>query len=227
MVQHRGRRSPAGKVDGWSPGSPIRRAVSRSLVHQGRIFRIEVDTVTLPTGHTLDMEIVRHPGSVVLLPMPSPDQIILIRQYRYSIDRYHLGVARRQPEAGRGSGCCRGARVRGGDWPACRGRMERLKGFYPTPGFCDELMTYYRCTELRPPAPDSTATEGRRRGHRAAHLHPRGGAGADCRWIDCRPEDGGGTDAALGTTPYARGHEGRDGRCPVYPGASRVRSCPY
>ena len=35
--------------------------------------------------------------------------------------------------------------------------MERLKGFYPTPGFCDELMTYYRCTELEPPAPDSTA----------------------------------------------------------------------
>ena len=67
--------------------SPVR-LHSRSLRHQGRIFRIEVDRVTLPTGHTLDMEVVRHPGSVVLLPMPSPDQIILIRQYRYSIDRY-------------------------------------------------------------------------------------------------------------------------------------------
>ncbi len=36
-------------------------------------------------------------------------------------------------------------------------RVERLQGFYPTPGFCDELMTYYRCTELGPPPPDSTA----------------------------------------------------------------------
>ena len=67
--------------------SPVR-VQSRSVVHHGRIFRIEVDRVTLPTGHTLDMEVVRHPGSVVLLPMPSPDRIILIRQYRYSIDRY-------------------------------------------------------------------------------------------------------------------------------------------
>ena len=34
------------------------------------------------------MEIVRHPGSVVLLPMPSAHEIILIRQYRYTIDRW-------------------------------------------------------------------------------------------------------------------------------------------
>ena len=67
---------------------PLARLQSRSVVHHGRIFRLEIDTVTLPTGHTLDMEIVRHPGSVVLLPMPSPDQIILIRQYRYAVDRY-------------------------------------------------------------------------------------------------------------------------------------------
>ena len=37
------------------------------------------------------------------------------------------------------------------------GRVERLKGFYPTPGFCDELMIYYRCTDLRSPDPSSTA----------------------------------------------------------------------
>ena len=34
-------------------------------------------------------------------------------------------------------------------------RVERLGGFYPTPGFCDEQMLFYRCTELVPPASDS------------------------------------------------------------------------
>ena len=29
--------------------------------------------------------------------------------------------------------------------------------FYPTPGFCDEEMIFYRCTDLQPPAADSTA----------------------------------------------------------------------
>ena len=35
--------------------------------------------------------------------------------------------------------------------------MTRLRAYYPTPGFCDEQMIYYRCEELRPPGPDSTA----------------------------------------------------------------------
>jgi ADP-ribose pyrophosphatase len=135
--------------------SPVR-VQSRSLVHQGRILRIEVDRVTLPTGHTLDMEVVRHPGSVVLLPMPSPDHIILIRQYRYSIDRYiwELPAGSLKPGEDPDAAAARECEEEIGLVPR---RIERLQGFYPTPGFCDELMTYYRCTELVPPPPDSTA----------------------------------------------------------------------
>ena len=41
--------------------------IARTTIHKGRIFQVEIDVVKLPTGHTVDMEIVRHPGSVVLL----------------------------------------------------------------------------------------------------------------------------------------------------------------
>ena len=53
---------------------------SHRRIHQGRIFALDVDRVRLPSGHTVDLEIVRHPGSVVLLPMPSANEIVLIRQ---------------------------------------------------------------------------------------------------------------------------------------------------
>ena len=62
--------------------------LARTTIYKGRIFQLEVDVVKLPTGHTVDMEIVRHPGSVVMLPIPEPGKIILIRQYRYTIDRW-------------------------------------------------------------------------------------------------------------------------------------------
>jgi ADP-ribose pyrophosphatase len=130
--------------------------VSRTVIHQGRILRLEVDRVTLPSGHTLDMEIVRHPGSVVLLPIPSPGQIILIRQYRYTLDRWiwELPAGSLKPGEDPAEAAARECEEEIGLAPA---RVTKLRGYYPTPGFCDEEMIYFRCEDLRPPAPDSTA----------------------------------------------------------------------
>ena len=131
--------------------------LARTTVHKGRIFQLEIDVVKLPTGHTVDMEIVRHPGSVVLLPIPEPGKIILIRQYRYTIDQWiwELPAGSLKPkERSRHRPRRASARKRS---VSRRGKVTRLRGYYPTPGFCDEEMIYYRCEDLRPPAPDSTA----------------------------------------------------------------------
>lgn len=130
--------------------------LSRREVHRGRVFRVEVDRVILPTGHTVAMEIVRHPGSVVLLPQPSPDTIVLIRQYRYTIDRWiwELPAGSLKPGEDPDEAAARECEEEIGLLP---GRVERLPGYFPTPGFCDEEMIYYRCLDLGPPAPDSTA----------------------------------------------------------------------
>jgi ADP-ribose pyrophosphatase len=128
----------------------------RRIVYQGRIFRLEVDQVVLPGGQRVALEIVRHPGSVVLLPMLSPDRIVLIRQYRYAIDRWiwELPAGSLEPDEDPVAGATRECEEEIGLVP---GRVERLQSFYPTPGFCDELMIFFRCTELREPSPDSVA----------------------------------------------------------------------
>lgn len=130
--------------------------LARTTVHKGRVFEIEIDVVKLPTGHTVDMEIVRHPGSVVLIPIPAPGSIILIRQYRYTIDRWiwELPAGSLKPKEDPDQAAARECEEEIGLVP---GRLTRLGGYYPTPGFCDEEMIYYRCEDLRAPAPDSTA----------------------------------------------------------------------
>ena len=130
--------------------------IARTTIHKGRIFQIEVDVVKLPTGHTVDMEIVRHPGSVVLLPIPEPGKIILIRQYRYTIDKWiwELPAGSLKPNEDPDQAAARECEEEIGLAP---GKITRLRGYYPTPGFCDEEMIYYRCEQLHPPAPDSTA----------------------------------------------------------------------
>ncbi len=129
--------------------------LARAVIHTGRIVRLEIDRVTLPSGHTIDMEIVRHPGSVVLLPVPSPGSIILIRQYRYAIDRWIWELPAGTLKAGEDP-VAAAARECEEEIGLVPGRVTQLRGYYPTPGFCDEEMTYCRCDDLRPPAADST-----------------------------------------------------------------------
>ena len=132
--------------------------LARTTVHKGRIIHVEIDVVKLPTGHTVDMEIVRHPGSVVLLPIPKPGSIILIRQYRYTIDRWiwEFPAGSLKPGENPDLAAARECEEEIGLVP---GTLTRLRGYYPTPGFCDEVMIFYRCEELRPPAPGSTVTK--------------------------------------------------------------------
>lgn len=130
--------------------------IARTTVHKGRIFQVEIDVVKLPTGHTVDMEIVRHPGSVVLLPIPEPGQIILIRQYRYTIDKWiwELPAGSLKVKEDPDTAAARECEEEIGLVPH---KVTRLRGYYPTPGFCDEEMIYYRCEDLRSPSADSTA----------------------------------------------------------------------
>jgi ADP-ribose pyrophosphatase len=129
--------------------------LGRTTIHKGRIIQLEIDVVKLPTGHTVDMEIVRHPGSVVLLPIPEPGKIILIRQYRYTIDDWiwELPAGSLKPGEDPEQAAARECEEEIGLAP---GRVTRLGGYYPTPGFCDEEMIYYRCEDLRTPPPDSS-----------------------------------------------------------------------
>ncbi len=126
----------------------------RRIMYDGRIFRVEVDKVRLPTNHRVVMEIVRHPGSVVLMPMPSAHEIILVRQYRYTIDRWiwELPAGTLKPTEDPLAGATRECEEEIGQVP---GRVERVGSFYPTPGFCDEEMIFFRCSDLRAPAANS------------------------------------------------------------------------
>ncbi len=130
--------------------------LDRREVYRGRVFALSVDRVTLPSGHTTTMDVIRHPGSVVLIPVPAPGQVILIKQYRYAVDQYLWELpagtlAAGEPEP---AGAARECEEEIGLVP---GRLDLLGRLLPTPGFCDETMAFYRCTELAPPATDSTA----------------------------------------------------------------------
>ena len=56
-------------------------------VFVGRAFSLEVDQVALPSGREVQRAVVRHPPSVVLIPVRDDGRLVMIRQYRHALRR--------------------------------------------------------------------------------------------------------------------------------------------
>ena len=120
---------------------------------EGRIFSVNVESITLPRGERLEAEIVRHPGSVVLIPVTERGEIVLVRQYRHAIGRWAWELPAGSLKYGEDptSAAVRECHEEIALIPSS---LEPLGRFFPTPGYCDEEMHFYRATGLRPPGED-------------------------------------------------------------------------
>ena len=119
-------------------------------IHSGPVFTVASDLVRLPNGHETTMDVVRHRASVILIPMPDPSHVVLVRQYRYSIDRWiwELPAGTLDPGEDVEAAARRECQEEIGSVPT---RIDRIGTFYPTPGYCDEEMFFFRLTGLKTP----------------------------------------------------------------------------
>lgn len=123
---------------------------SPQLMFQGRVIRVEREQVTLANGRTLAIEAVRHRGSVVIMARPTPDHLVLIRQYRPVIGRWIWELPAGSLDAGESpdTAVIRECEEEIGLTP---GRITLMASWYPSPGFCDEIMHFYLCDDLSVP----------------------------------------------------------------------------
>ena len=126
--------------------------LSSRRVYEGRIFDVSVDHVRLPHGPEADLEIVRHDGSIVLIPFDEEGRLLLVRQYRHAAGRFLWELPAGSLEAGEDPESA-ARRECHEELGLIAERLERLATLWPTPGFCTEVMTFYRATGLRPPGP--------------------------------------------------------------------------
>ena len=125
--------------------------LATALMFTGKVFTVERDRVRLPNGRDVDMDMVRHPRSVVLLPMPEPQRIILIRQYRHAVNRFLWELPAGSVDAGEEpeQAAVRECHEEIGLVPTT---VVRLASLFPTPGYCDEEMVFYRLSGLTTPS---------------------------------------------------------------------------
>src|SRR5262249_24475856 len=79
-------RAPVGSARLWPSDCEVSMS-SVNTVYKGRVFDVEVGTVRMSNGRAFEVAIVRHPPSVVLIPIREDGRVILVRQYRPSVRR--------------------------------------------------------------------------------------------------------------------------------------------
>lgn len=130
----------------------IRDRIATRRAYSGRVISVDVDDVRFPNGSTGSLEMVRHPGASAVLPFlsdPASDdpQLLLIRQYRYAAGAYLYEIPAGRLDAGEDPADCARRELR--EETGCTAeRMERLTGFYTTPGFTDEYIHAFMATGL-------------------------------------------------------------------------------
>jgi len=127
-------------------------------VFKGKVFSVDRDRVTLPNGREVTLDIVRHPKSVVLVPVPEPGQVILVRQYRHAVNAklWELPAGSLDPGETPEQAAARECHEEVGLVPQT---VVRLAALYPTPGYCDEEMIFFRLSSLEQPTTEAAQDE--------------------------------------------------------------------
>ena len=124
--------------------------ISSERVFKGKVFNVDRDEVRLPHGRTVKMDVVRHPKSVVLVPIPETGHVILIRQYRHAVGHWLWELPAGSVDEGESpeQAARRECHEEIGQVPDT---IIRIGAFYPTPGYCDEEMVFFRVSGLSEP----------------------------------------------------------------------------
>lgn len=120
--------------------------VESKRIYEGEIVNFRVDRLE-NDGREVTREVVEHNGGVVIVCQPTPAEIVLIKQYRYSVDEVLYEFPAGRIEKGEDP------------LPAAQRELteetgyiaknwEELSRFYTAPGFCNEMLYMYLATEV-------------------------------------------------------------------------------
>lgn len=120
---------------------------SRRL-YSGKIVGLEVDRVEID-GKEHIREVVRHPGGVVILGQLPDGRIPFVRQHRYPMDKVLLELPAGKLDPGEEPRLSAARELE--EETGYRAQdLQLVMRFYSSPGFCDELLSFFYCPRLLP-----------------------------------------------------------------------------
>lgn len=118
---------------------------------KGRLLEIYRDRVRLPDGKTSTREYTRHPGAVAMVPLLPDGRIMLIRQFRYPLNKVLIEIPAGKLDPGEDY-LTTARRELAEEIGYRAGRFTSLGEIDPCAGYSDEHMAILLATDLKPAA---------------------------------------------------------------------------
>ncbi len=118
-------------------------------IYRGRVVNLNLETVTLPNGATIELEVIHHPGAAAVVPMKDENTIFMIRQYRHAAGGYLLEIPAGTLRPHEDPKDC-AARELEEEIGFRASRLEPVVTIFTTPGFTNEVIHIYKATGLTP-----------------------------------------------------------------------------
>jgi ADP-ribose pyrophosphatase len=127
--------------------------ISSRSIYEGRVVDLTVDRVLLPNGNETELEMIRHPGAAVALPIDvgedGTEYAVLVRQYRYAAGGWLLEVPGGKLDGAEDPELC-ARRELEEEVGLSAGVLTGLGSILTTPGFTDERIWIYIARDLTP-----------------------------------------------------------------------------
>ncbi len=142
-----------------SPELKEEQVLSQEVIYQGRILKLSIDTVRTANGQQSTREIVERTDCIGVVPVDADGNILMVKQYRLATGKELLEIPAGGIDPGENAteAVVREMREETGLRPQ---RVERLTGFYLSPGFCSEYLNLYLAEDFTPDALSAEDTAG-------------------------------------------------------------------
>jgi ADP-ribose pyrophosphatase len=116
---------------------------------KGKVFDHQVDEIEYESGNKAVREIAVHPGGAVVVPVKDDGKIILVKQFRYPLQKTLLELPAGKLDKGEDPLLCASRELEEETGYKSK-NIKKLGAIYTAPGYCTEILHVYLASDLIP-----------------------------------------------------------------------------
>ena len=123
------------------------KTAEKNYIYNGKIINVRRDIAEMPDGKHSIREVVEHNGGVCVAALTENDELMFVRQFRYPYSEVILELPAGKLEKGEDPFEA-GKRELEEETGCVAAKYHTLGKFYPTPGYCGEIIYLYAAENL-------------------------------------------------------------------------------